>query len=211
MTARRLQSVPDPCDLPEYPPELFQPDLTRGYFMMMWHHRWLSSRLCLTGSLAVQGAALNLYMHAQTQLPVGSLPADHAIIARLLRVTDEAWHGLMQEHITPLHGWTHYAAGAEVVLGHPVVIEVAMAALERHEARRLSREDQAVRARRLRLVDLLREIGCSDALCGDARAVAWIDDWLVRHHPGQRRRPQVEASISRALKAASAEGILNRH
>lgn len=193
-------------DLPEYPVELCDPDLTRNYFLMFWHRRWRSSKLCLKGSLAVKGAALELYFIAQDQIPVGSLPADHEILALLLRISSGQFADLMAEPVNPLHGWHEYQHNGEVVLGHPVVMEVAFAALEKREARKLSNEDRAVAKRRERLADLMAELGCSRAVCADAALVAWIDDWLLKHHTGQRRRPGVDASVGRGLQAAFSDG-----
>lgn len=205
MSAPHLRPV-DPSSFPEYPPELSDPDLTRGYFMMFWHRRWLSSRLCLTASMAVQGAALNLYAIAQEQIPVGSLPADHKLLARLLRVSDGEWQSWMSEPVTPLHGWQEYVSGDDIVFGHPVVIEVALAAAAKREERRLSSEDRAIAKRRERLAVQMREVGCSEKVCSDSALVAWLDEWLVSNHVGQRRRPHVDVSIERGLRVAFTEG-----
>lgn len=207
MRGNRLRAIQSD-DLPEYPEQLLSPDLSRDYFLMFWHQRWLQSRLCLTASMAVQGAALNLYMIAQGNIPKGSLPSDHTLIARLLRVSDAEWQGYMREAITPLHGWREYNANGEVVLGHDVVIEVAIAASEKREARALSNQERAVAKRRERLVVLMRENGCTDAVCQDSALVEWLDEWLSQNHRGRRQRPQVDASLAAALRAAAKAGML---
>lgn len=198
--------VVDVDTLPAYPEDLCDPELARNYFVMFQHRRWLSSRMCLTASLAVQGAAQNLFWIAQEQNPIGSLPRDHQLIARLLRVTDHQWQELMAEAVTPLHGWSEYAHDGEIVLGHPVVIEVAQNAAAKREERRLSSEGRAVAKRRERLAVLMSELGCSDKVCQDGGLVAWLDDWLVENHPGQRRRPSIDGSLQRGLEAAHRAG-----
>jgi hypothetical protein len=208
MRAPHLRPV-DPLDLPDYPDALRDPSLTSDYFTKFWHDRWLSSRAHLCASMTVQGAMLNLFFYARKQTPVGSLPSDHAVLARLLRVSETQWLTMMDEPITPLHHWTEYQFGGEIVLGHPVVIEVALDALDRREARKASNEERAVRERRRRLVALMRELNCSEAVCKDDRLVGWLDDWLQENHRGRRQRPQIDASLGRAMKAAASAGVLN--
>ncbi|WP_305972659.1 MULTISPECIES: hypothetical protein [unclassified Mameliella] len=197
-------------DMPEYPQELCDPSGATDYFTKFWHDRWLSSRLHLTASLEVQAAALNLFFYARKQNPIGSLPVDQRMLARLLRISDGQWHELMNQEITPLHGWREYSHDGGVVLGHPVVIEVAQDALDRREARKLANDDKAVQERRRRLVGTLRQCGCSEPMTKDWALVCWLDDWLAANHHGQRRFPQIQHSVERALRAAAAEGRLNK-
>lgn len=199
----------DPAALEAYPDELCDPKLTNDYFTAFWHDRWLSSCTHLTATMAVQGAALNLFFYARKQVPVGSLPSDQTVLARMLRVSEEEWRGMMAQPITPLHNWTEYAYGGGIVLGHPVVIEVAQDALDRREARKVSNDAKAVAQRQMRLVALMREHGCAPPVCADRTLVAWLDDWLLENHRGQRRLPQISASLTRALRAAAGEGVLN--
>lgn len=195
--------------LEDYPAALARPEAATDYFTKFWHDRWLSSRLHLTGSLEVQAAALNLFFYARKQMPIGSLPVDHRILARLLRVSDGQWHGLMDQDPNPLHGWTEYRFGEGVVLGHPVVIEVALDAVDRREQRRLSNEEKSVRERRRRLMTTMRDVGCSEAVIKDWALVSWLDDWLARNHRGRRQSPQIEQSLQRALRAAQDAGKFN--
>lgn len=204
-----LRAVED-ATLEDYPDQLCDAALATDYFTKFWHDRWLSSRLHLTASLEVQGAALNLFFLARKQTPIGSLPVDQRLLARLLRVSDREWEGLMAQDITPLHQWREYAHDGTVVLGHPVVIEVSLDALDRREARRLANDDKAVRERRRRLQVTMREAGVSEPAIKDWSLVCWLDEWLCANHHGQRRFPQIQHSLSRALQAASAAGQLNR-
>jgi hypothetical protein len=199
---------PVDSDLPDYPDELCDPRLTADFFTAFWHDRWLSSRLHLKASMTVQGMALNLFFLSRKQNPVGSLPSDQDMIARLLRVDLAEWRGAMAQDITPLHNWSRYQYGDEVVLGHPVVIEVARDALDRREARKLSNEAKAVQQRQARLVDVLRgePFRCQPALLDDAVLVRRLDEWLQEHHRGQRRMPQFAHSVQRALGHATKQG-----
>lgn len=207
MNQPHLRTV-DATPLPEYPPELCDPRLTADYFTMFWHDRWLSSALHLTAPMAVQGAALNLFFLARKQVPVGSLPVSDAMLARLLRVDQADWIGWMAQPITPMHNWTRYAYGDAEVWGHPVVIEVARDALARREVRKASTESKAIYQRQGRLSDVMREMGVDKAMCADRVLIERLDAWLVENHHGQRRMPQFEASIKRALQHAHSEGWL---
>lgn len=206
---QRLRAV-EVADLEEYPEALADPAAANDYFTKFWHNRWLSSRMRLMASMAVQGAALNLFWLARSQVPVGSLPVDQRMLARMLMISDGEWHGLMAEDVTPLHNWREYRHGADIVLGHPVVIEVSLDALGRREERKLANDDKAVRERRRRLQGTMKQINCADSVIGDWPLVCWLDEWLEANHHGQRRFPQIEHSLSRALAAAHAAGKLNR-
>lgn len=208
MNAGHLQPVPN-GPLPEYPEELCDPHLSNDYFTAFWHDRFLSSRLHLTASMAVQGAALNLFFLSRKQVPVGSLPTEGDMLASLLRISAGQWHDLMQEPITPLHNWRQYSYGdGRVVYGHSVVIEVARDALDRRVTRKAASEGKAVYQRQQRLVDVMQSMGCDKSVCGDKVLIERLDAWLLDNHHGQRRMPQFEASITRALQHASNVGWL---
>ena len=205
MSAPHLRAI-EGGDLPEYPAELCDPRLTSDYFTMFWHDRWLSSTLHLTAPMAIQGAALNLFFLARKQVPVGSLPVDDLVLARLLRVGDDDWRGWMAQPVTPLHNWTKYRYGAGEVYGHPVVIEVARDALQRREVRKAASDGKAVYQRQCRLAEAMAVIGCDKSMCADKVLIERLDLWLLENHRGQRRMPQFEASLRRALTHATKEG-----
>lgn len=208
MTDRAFDVI-DNSDVRPYPDELCDPQLTADFFTKFWHDRWLGSRLHLTGDLAVQGAALNLFFYSRKQVPVGSLPREEAMLARLLRVDLQVWRGLMAQSPNPLHNWSLYSYGETVVYGHEVVIEVLRDALSRREERQRSNDEKAVRQRRFRLVEVMRGMQCVEAMWTDDILVARLDDWLVENHRGQRRMPQFEASVRRALAHATQIGWIN--
>lgn len=204
-----LQAV-EPESLPDYPVELIDARMTSDYFTMFWHDRWLNSELHLTADMAVQGAALNLFFIARKQNPVGSLPENDRMIAKLLHIDIEAWERLKSQPINPLHNWSRFRVDDKIVLGHPVVIEVAMDALARREQRAASNEERAVAMRQHRLKRDMKELRCSEAMCNDPVLVQRLDDWLVEHHPGQRRMPKFAKSLRRALDHAHAQGWIGR-
>lgn len=154
---------------------------------------------------------MELFWKAHGETPLGTLPADDESLAFLLALPLEKWMSLKQRAFNPLYNWhTVQSDQGELRLAHPVVLEVMQAALKGHQEYKASNETKAVYARRKRLIEVLRECGCGPDLCSDEYAVGWIDDWLLEHHTGQRRMPQLQHSITRALKVAASEGILGR-
>lgn len=196
--------------LPAYPAELCEAHASVDYFTAFWHDRHLNSRLHLRGDMDVQGAALNLFFLARKQVPVGSLPNDHSDLAKLLRIDLIYWHQLLGRPITPLHNWELYDAGGKVVLGHPVVIEVAMDAARRREARDLARTAKATEARTRRLGELMVEIGCDVRMTQDRVLMERLNSWVEENHKGQRRMPEIEGTIRAALRHAANCGWINR-
>lgn len=211
MTARHLSSVPSE-PLPEYP--ISVSERLDSHFFLQWNldrydrsdFRRLSYRDPEVGFFG-----LELFFKSHGETPLGTLPLENDALAFLLGLSLEKWMGLVERRFNPLHNWYHVRCdNGAVRLAHPVVTEVMAAALTGHKEYKASTEDKAVWQRRNRLKATLKACGCSDALCDDDLAVSWLDDWLTEHHQGQRRMPQFQASIGRALKAAAEQGILNR-
>ncbi|ETX26456.1 hypothetical protein [Roseivivax isoporae] len=197
-------------ELPQYPEELCDARLSTDYFTMFWHDRFFASDMHMNAPLEVQGAALNLYFFSRKQTPVGSLPDSPRTLARMLRIDFDQWERLCREPIGPLHKWERYAYRDEVVLGHHVVIEVALDALAQREKRKASNADKAVYARLVRLAEDMRRLKCDERMCQDRVLLERLDGWLVENHHGQRRWPQFETSLRRALNHATQQGWIGR-
>lgn len=170
--------IPVPSDgLPEYPlARDFR--MPTHYFISWWHNRWLNSDLHLMGSYEVQGLSLALFCIAQNQSPMGTLPRDDAVLARLLRVDLGQWLDLCRLRIGPLHGWQLTACDGEVRWSHPVVLEVILDARDRAELRRMSNEDRAVQKRLERLRAALAEIGVDKGILANRVILEAMDEWL---------------------------------
>ena len=99
-----------------------------------WDHlSWLASEMHLKGSYEVQGISMALFCIALNQKPIGTLPIDEGMIARLLRIDDGVWHHLQRSMMPPLHGWKPcVACDGEPRLYHRAVVEQM---LEHHHPR----------------------------------------------------------------------------
>ena len=202
----------DMCDLEVYPIASVE-RLDSHYFVQFNHARYGRSnfRRKAYRDPEVGFFGMELFWKSHGETPLGTLPPDDESLAFLLGLPLEKWVSLKQRAFNPLYNWHPVQSDSgEVRLAHPVVQEVMQAALRGHQEYKASNETKAVYARRKRLIEVLRECGCGPDLCGDEYAVGWLDDWLLEHHVGQRRMPQLQHSITRALKAAAAEGILGR-
>lgn len=176
------------------------------YFVAWWHNRWLNSTLHLTGSYEVQGVALALYCMAQNQSPMGTLPNDDALLARLLRIDLSRWHDLRRATVSPLHGWYLTDCEGEVRWAHPVVLEMLVEAQGRAETRRMSNEERAVQKRVERLRAALTEIGVHKGVLADRLAIEAMDEWLEVHWKKRRNA----LAYSRVLNWAASAGLFNR-
>jgi hypothetical protein len=200
---RPFTVITDTDDLAEYPlPRDFR--MPTHYYMAWWHNRWLNSTLHLTGTYEVQGVALALFCIAQNQSPIGTLPEDEMLLARLLRMDLTRWRDLCRMEVSPLHGWYRCRAGSEVRLAHAVVLEVIEEARERREVRELSKEERAQQRRVQRLRQQLVEYGLDDTLAQDVLLREEMNEWLEAHCKG-RRGPMW---IARALQWAQRTGVI---
>jgi hypothetical protein len=177
-------------------------DRLQGHFFTMFQHgRWLNSALHLTAPLDVQGAALNLFLIAQMQSPIGTLPRDDVLLARLLRITDAEWLRVRDcKPMGALHNWEPCQCEGEVRLMHPVVTEQLADAFAKREARELANNDKAVAARQDRLRRALEGLGVSKTLVGDEVLVGRLDEWLVQTCRGKRLAKNYEDAVTHAAR-----------
>lgn len=203
-TASHLSPVPAPA-VPPYPlPRDFR--MPTHYFIAWWHNRWLNSTLHLTGSLEVQGAALALYCIAQNQSPMGTLPVDDALLARMLRLDADRWADLRRAKVGPLHGWYLADCEGETRWAHPVVLEMLREAQGRAESRRMSNEERAVQKRIERLRKALAEMGVDKGILADRVVIEAMDEWLNVNW----KKPRNALAYARLLTWAAASGLFNR-
>lgn len=206
---RILQPV-DAEGLPEYP--ISADDRLDSHYFIQWNlKRWRKSQFRQLAEPEVGWFGFLLFCEAHDETPVGTLPPNERLLAKALGISIERWRQLCDREITPLHNWTLARCdNGETRLVHPVVTEVVRDALERRDVRKASSEGKAVYQRQQRLTEVMRDMGCDKALCADRVLVERLDAWLLENHNGQRRMPQFEASITRALRHASEQGWIGK-
>ena len=155
-------------------------------FQKWWFHRWTSSRTFKLMNWENQGMARALFDMAQTESPVGTLPNDDAELAVMLRIDSRNVSELRKLEFGPLRGWRPCDCDGEIRLMHPVVLEQVQDALDRREARVLSKEDQAHRKRIQRLRDGLRSLSVGAEALADDVLIRRMDDWLSHNWPRSR-------------------------
>ena len=202
----------DTADLPDYPISA-DSRLDSHYFIQFNHDRYDRSgfRRKAYRDPEVGFFGMELFFKAHGETPLGTLPTEDDSLAFLLGLPLDRWLSLKERPFNPLYNWGPVRCdNGDIRLAHPVVQDVMEAALRGHQEHKASNESKAVYARRKRLADVLRACGCGADLCADEFAVAWLDEWLLAHHAGQRRMPQIQQSVARALRVAASEGILGR-
>lgn len=108
-----------------FPPLPFDQDAALDDLELLpfFFRRYLNSRFCLLAPEDVQGLALKLLCTAMEQRPLGTLPAEDAILAKFVNIPLVRWRELAGRPIGPLYGWQLFDCSNEVRLGHPVMIE----------------------------------------------------------------------------------------
>ncbi len=192
--SRVIAQVHDASDLPEYP---IAPDerLEGHFFVPFWFNRWLNSDFRLRASAEVRGYGLDLFFIAQNQSPVGTLPTDDAVLAKLLMIDLATWKDLCSREITPLHNWRPCRCGDEVRLMHPVVTEQVLGALKSKRDRIEARERERERKRLIALKRQILEAGGHRGLADSADYVARLDAWLIENCPGNRTPARVREAM----------------
>lgn len=201
---RAQLSVVEPTSPEPYPlPRDFR--MPTHYFVAWWHNRWLNSTLHLTGSYEVQGVAVALYSIAQNQSPMGTLPRDDLLLARMLRLDTDAWADLQRRKVPPLHGWYLVDCEGELRWAHPVVLEMLLDARDRAEKRRLSTEGRSVAKRVERMVKALAGMGVDKSILANQALVEAMDHWLEENW----KRSRTSEAYARVLNWAVQEGLLS--
>jgi hypothetical protein len=197
MIAPQLSIATSVDDLPIYPIAADE-RLESHFFLPMYFRRWLGSDTRLLADMEVRAAILELFMIAQDQSPVGTLPTDHKLIARLLGITFEHFKVLCDREVSPLRHWVPCRAGDQVRLMHHVVTEVASEAIDTRRDRDAERQARKAAKAVKDLEARLRAMGLSRQ-ADDRQLVEQVDAWLINHCTGYR----TELAVRQALDAVS--------
>lgn len=189
---RSLQAV-STGEIDEYPLSV-EDRLDSHYFMAWERRRWLNSDMRLRGTPECRALFFDLINIAYDQAPVGTLPNDPDLLARLLMVDPTHFQQLCRLEYGPLHKWYMVKCGGEVRLAHPMVLRSLQDAIARREDNRAKNEaaNAAKRLQRLRITvsGYHKELAANDA------AVRWIDEWLQKEGCEYRSASWLERAIS---------------
>lgn len=182
----------DMSEIEEYP--LTRDDRLNSHFFMVWERRrWLNSDMRLKGRAECRALYFDLINIACDQSPVGTIPNDMEVLAKLLMISESEFKTLCQLEYGPLHKWRPCRCGDEVRLMHPVVLDMLIEAVSRKEDNRAKMEaaNTVKRVQRLRatVAGLQTELSKNDA------AVKWMDEWLLKQSVGYRNTSWVEQAM----------------
>lgn len=187
----------DTEDLFEYP--IPAGERLNSHFFMMWHFDWwLNSDFKLLADKEVRAVGFDLFNVAQKQDPVGTLPEDDRLLAKLVGETMEEWQRLKERPINPLYQWERcICTDGRIRRYHPVVLKIAQEALGLRTERLEKRADDRDRKRLAALPEKMVRAGASKAMAEDEVLVLRFDQFMVDHFDklGQRRPPLVRKAL----------------
>jgi len=189
---RHLHAVPT-GEMEQYPLTV-EDRLDSHYFMAWERRRWLNSDMRLRGTPECRALFFDLINIAYDQAPVGTLPNDLELLARLLMVDHSHFQQLCRLEYGPLHKWYPVKCGSEIRLAHPMVLRSLQDAIARREDNRAKNEaaNAAKRLQRLRIT----VSGYHKDLAANDAAVRWIDEWLQKEGCEYRSASWLERAIS---------------
>lgn len=208
-----LRSVPNPGDLPLYPVPS-EKRLDSHEFVAWEFRRFLASEMRWNGTHEVKSIWFDLVQMAHEQTPVGTLPMDHARLARMVQppvdlITFEAH---VARPYGVLYGWEPCVCdNGQMRLMHPKVTEVVMNALSRKGLNEARTSQSSSRRRIDRLAVTLGAVAPSIAI--DPAQVHWVDQHIrqaiERDGNQQRTDAQLQAAINACFEKM-AEGFFRK-
>lgn len=169
--------------------------LDSHYFMPWERRRWLNSDMRLRGTPECRALYFDLINISYDQAPVGTLPVDLDLLAKMLFVDHAHFTQLCKLEFGPLHKWIRVRCGGEIRFMHSMVLRSLQDAIARREDNR-ARNDAANVAKRLQRLRSTIAGYHADLARNDA-AVRWIDEWLQAEGCEYRSASWVERGIAR--------------
>lgn len=189
----RSVDLVDLDSLPEYPLTV-EDRLDSHYFMAWERRRWLNSEMRLRGTHECRALYFDLINISYDQAPLGTLPDDHDLLAKLLMIDAAHFRNLCKLDYGPLHKWTRVRCGGEIRLMHWMVLRTLQEAVGRREDNRAKNEaaNAAKRLQRLRITitGYHKELGANDA------AIRWMDEWLLKEGCEYRTASWMERAMN---------------
>ena len=177
----------DSVDLPTYP--ISASDRLDSHFFLQWNlKRWRGSEFRRHGYADPEVGWLGreLFEISQDETPVGTLPGDDEALAFLLRMPIVRWRELKAREVNPLHGWRPVLCdNGQTRLAHPVVTEVALAALGSKKRNDSKNADDRMRKRLGTIVGhLTNSLAGGTRMAQSDEVVNQISDWIEQSYPG---------------------------
>lgn len=194
MTTKPVFHLIDAGELPVYP---VASDVRLNNWFFRWEaRRWLNSEMYLTGAPEVRDAYLSLIFIAQDQTPIGTLPVERRLLARLLHKTVQDFDDLCRRDPSPLKHWSECVTDrGEVRLMHHFVTQTLLEQLADRERREAATTADAERKRLDRLRHAMTAAGFDKAVIADEVLLGRLDDWLCEHVKGNRTREAYERAF----------------
>lgn len=182
----------DTADLHEYP--LSRDMRLDSHWFMAWERRrWLNSDMRLKGRPECRALYFDLICISYEQTPMGTLPDDPEILAKLLFVPEAEFKALCKMPYGPLHRWDRCTSEGEVRLYHPMVLQTLNEAIARAEDNRSRSEAGNARQRQFRLRS--KVAGYHPELAKNDAAILWMDEWLEKQGCGYRSATWIERCV----------------
>ncbi|AUQ89383.1 MULTISPECIES: hypothetical protein [Phaeobacter] len=195
--AARPFGLIDSEDLFEYP--IPSGERLDSHFFMAWRFDWwLQSEFRLMADKDVRAVGFDLFNIAQKEDPVGTLPTDDRLLARLVGESLEEWERLQARPIGPLYNWRKCVCdNGRQRLYHPVVLKIAQDALGMREDKLAKREAERERKRLEALPEKMLRAGAPKGMTEDQGLLLRFDQFLVDNFDanGQRRAPMIRKAL----------------
>jgi len=189
-----LQAVPDPAELPIYP--IASGERLESHYFIAWERRrWLNSDMRIKGTPECRALYLDLIFIAYDQAPIGTLPDDLEVLARLTFTPVDVFTRLCGQPFGPLHRWERCVVPDtdEIRLMHPMVIQTLGEAIARKETNRAHNEAGNTRQRLGRLRSSIA--GLDVAASRNDYAVKWIDGYFTDNQVTYRDAKWIERGL----------------
>lgn len=179
-------------DMDDYP--LTAEDRLDSHYFMAWERRrWLNCDMRLKGTPECRALYFDLTNIAYDQSPIGTLPTDMGVLAKMLFVDRHHFEQLCKLDFGPLHKWRPVRCEGEIRLMHPMILKTLTEAISRKEDHRARSEAASISKRILRLRTALG--GYEKSLAENDAAIRWIDDWLVKEGCEYRSPQWIERAM----------------
>jgi hypothetical protein len=187
----------DADDVFEYP--ISSSERLESHYFIAWHYRrWLKSEFRGLADLEVRAVGFDLFCEAQDEAPVGTLPMNELLLAKLAGISLEDWKRLCDRPVGPLYGWASCRCdNGHMRLYHKVVLEMAKDALGMREDHLEKLEGERERKRLKALPEKIVRAGGSTRMAEDAAFILQFDQFIEDRFPDVQRRPPL---IRKALE-----------